>query len=149
LLNLQRVEGFDICLTEIRSDKIETGLAKLIVARMLHFRGIPFKFVVPSKRRGKDYDAEATVAGTRVPIEMKAKVEGKDLSPGAIAASLARARKQLPKDSPNLVFLRVPDTWGLTEPNRQQITVDILDALRDSQRLAAVVVHWERCSASC
>jgi hypothetical protein len=101
LMNLQEIEGYESCLTEIRGGAIESGFAKLVAAALLRRRNIPFRFVVPSGQLGHDYDAEAIIGATVVPIEMKAKVEGKAPSSTSIGQSLKRARRPLSKNSPN------------------------------------------------
>jgi hypothetical protein len=144
LVNLQEVDGFDCCLEELRTDKIEPSFAKLVAAGMLQKRSIPFRFVVPSQQLGRDYDAEAIIGAAAVPIEMKAKVEGNALSARSIRNSLRRARKQLPKATPNIVFLRVPESWALTEPGRLEIMSAVLKEFTDSGSIGVVVVHYER-----
>ena len=144
LVNLQEIDGFPNALDEIRTETVETGLAKLIAAGMLRRRDIPFRFVLPSGRRGHDYDAEAIIGATTVAIEMKAKVEGNDPSPEAIAKSLRVARKQLPKQTPNLVFLRVPGSWGESDAGKAAIIEGVERELKKSRTIGIVVTHWER-----
>jgi len=146
LVNLQEIDGFESCLVEIKGGDVESGLAKLIGAGMLRRRSIPFRFVVPSGRQRQDYDAEAIIGASIVPIEMKAKVEGKAPSSISIGHSLKRARKQLPRNSPNLVFLRVPEDWGKAEAGRLAIVEGVLKEFENSRAIGLVVVHWERWS---
>jgi hypothetical protein len=143
MVNLQGITGFSWCLNEIQTDSIETGLAKLIGAGMLRRLKIPFRFVKPSGRKGRDYDAEARVGSTTVPAEMKANIEGKAPTPEAIANALRVARKQLPKDTSNLVFLRVPEVWGETAEGVKAIRDGVLREFENSGRIGVVVVHWE------
>src|SRR4051812_5663528 len=102
LVNLQEVEGFESCLKEICRGSLETGLAKLIPAGMMRRRDIPFRFVVPSQQLGKDYDAEALIGATMVPVEMKTKIEGTAPTAEGVANRLKVARGQFPSDTPNL-----------------------------------------------
>jgi hypothetical protein len=143
LVNLQEIDGFSWCLNEIRTETIETGLGKLIAAGMLRRRDIPFHFVVPSGRLGHDYDAEAIIGATTVAIEMKSKVEGNDPSPEAVLNTLKRARKQLPRRTPNLVFLRVPGAWGENEIGVRAITRGVVTEFERSRTIGLVVAHWE------
>jgi hypothetical protein len=144
LVNLQEIDGFAFCLDELRTDKIEPSYAKLIAAGILQRRSIPFRIVVPSQKKGRDYDAEAIIGAASVPIEMKAKVEGNELSASSIRNSLRRARKQLPRGAPNIVFLRVPESWAQAEAGRQQIMAAVLKEFTDSGSIGVVVVHYER-----
>jgi hypothetical protein len=59
LLNLQDVDGFEMCLNELSYGNVESACAELDVARMLAFHELRFRFVEPQKRRrGEDYDFE-------------------------------------------------------------------------------------------
>jgi hypothetical protein len=144
LLNLQEVEGFQCCLDETRTGRLDSSFAKLAAAAMLQRRNIPFRFVVPSGKLGEDYDAEAIIGAAVVPIEMKAKVEGGSPTAAGIRSSLKKARRQLPKDAPNLVFLQVPEGWTHTGDGRAAIVQAIIKEFHDSRTLGLVVVHWER-----
>jgi hypothetical protein len=148
LVNLQGIPGFEWCLREVSRDSLETGLAKLIPAGMMRRRNIPFRFVVPSQQQGKDYDAEAEIGAIMVPIEMKAKIEGTGPTPEGIADRLKVARRQLPRDTPNLVFLRVPESWGNTAEGFDAISKGVLKELQDSGTIGVVAVHWDVWTAS-
>ena len=130
-------------LNEIYSDSLETGLAKLIPAGMMRRRNIQFHLVVPSNQKGKDYDAEAVIGTTVVPVEMKAKIEGAEPTPEGIAERLKAARKQLPRDTPNLVFLRVPERWGQSKEGADAISQGVRKEFRDSGTIGIAAVHWE------
>jgi hypothetical protein len=144
LVNLQEVPGFEWCLGEVRTDSVESGLAKLAAAGMLRRRAIPFHFVVPRGHLGQDYDAEALIGATRVAIEMKAKVEGREPSSSSVLETLRRARDQFPQDTPNVVFLRVPGAWGESSEGRQAIVEGVEQQFRNSATVGMVVSHWER-----
>jgi hypothetical protein len=144
LVNLQHIEGFEWCLREIYTDSIETGLAKLYGAGMLRRAMVSFCFIVPSGKIKADYDAEATIGSTRFPIEMKAKIEGQAPSAKAVADSLKRARDQVPRDTPNLVFLRVPGAWGQSQSGQEAIKEGAEREFANSGSIGALVAHWER-----
>ena len=143
LVNLQEIEGFHFCLDEIRANSFETGLAKLAAAGMLRRRAIPFRFVQPTMKKGLDYDAEALIGGTRVPIEMKAKVETTQPSASSVANTLKVARGQMPRTTPNAVFMRVPGSWEESEEGRRAIHGGIEREFKSSATINVVVAHWE------
>jgi hypothetical protein len=143
ILNLQEVEGFQFVVEELRTDSLEAGLGKLFAASIIQQRNLPLEFVVPSGRLGEDYDAQSIIGATPVPIEMKAKVESTVPSADTVADSLERARDQLPKNAPALVFLRVPGNWSETEEGQTAIMEGLSKEFRRSGSIAVVAVHWE------
>jgi hypothetical protein len=141
LVNLQHIDGLEWCLRELRTDSIETGFAKLYGAGMVRRAGVSFRFVVPSGKIRADYDAEAALDGTRFPVEMKARIEGKAPSPKAIADSLKGARSQMPRETPNLIFLRLPEAWGQSDAGREAVTEAVYRDFANSGSIGAVVAH--------
>ena len=56
LFNLQRIEGFDDRVDQMRSGQVEATFAEFDFARFLYLHDIAFKFVTPTGVKGKDYD---------------------------------------------------------------------------------------------
>lgn len=143
LVNFQTVDGFGTCVEEIRTESIETGLAKLAGAKLLYVSGIPFRFVPPSRRLGADFDVEAVVGAATVACEMKAKLESTSPAGRSVVDTLRTARKQLPDSSPNIVFLRIPEAWMKAKSGQEALAAGIREAFRNSRALCMVVAHWE------
>ncbi len=59
LFNLQRVPGFEECVTQMRTEAlIEASLAELDIGRMLYLRDYEFRFVKRTQVKRSDYDLE-------------------------------------------------------------------------------------------
>ena len=58
LYNLQHVPGFDDCIAKMRNGDIEGTYAELDLGRMLYLNQVQFRYVVPQKVKGLDYDVE-------------------------------------------------------------------------------------------
>jgi hypothetical protein len=144
LFNLQNVEGIDARLEDLRLGKVESTFAELEAGGFLRRRAVPFRYVNPSGTKGADYDAEIPLDETiKVNCEMKCKMEGTDLSEGAVRNPLQTARKQLPAGEPGFVFLKVPEPW-MQQPDAGRILPTTIDAfLRGTSRVTAVVLRWE------
>jgi len=79
---------------------------------MLYLNKVPFCFVVPHGTTGFDYDIEVEYPnGVLASADAKCKIESTDFSDNTIRNTLNKARKQLPDDSPGIVFVKVPPRW--------------------------------------
>jgi hypothetical protein len=112
IYNLQDAPGFDECIEKMRNGDIEGTYAELDFGRMLYLNGIPFRFVVPQGVKRLDYDIEIMhPGGLLICADAKCKIEATDFSENGIRNALNDARKQLPKDIPSIVFVKVPPRW--------------------------------------
>lgn len=146
LLNLYlgRIEGLRERIDALKRDTLETTIGELEGAALLVDNGIPFRFVKPSGTRGQDYDGVATIDGASVACEMKAKLETTEPTAGSIGDTLEKARRQLPANQPGIILLKLPDQWGNTKTGRIAIEEGIQATFRNTSRITAIVVHWER-----
>jgi hypothetical protein len=114
LFNLQHVEGFDACIAQMKAgaEKIESTCAELDFGRLLYIHEVKFRFVVPTMRKGDDYDFEVIYPdGLVVPADAKCKFETTKINPASVRNSLKKARTQLPDDRPGIIFMKVPQSW--------------------------------------
>jgi len=112
LINLQNITGFDNCIEQMRRGSIESAYAELDFGRMLYSAGAMFRFIVPQKKKGADYDVEITLPdGIVVCADAKCKIETTNFSPETIRNTLKDARNQFPKNLPSAIFVKVPARW--------------------------------------
>jgi hypothetical protein len=116
LFNLQKTAGLDDVLEHISGGQIESAYAELEAGKLLYKYGIGFRFVRSQKIHQKDYDIEFFHHnGSLVCAEARCKLESTDLGRATILSTLRKARNQLPRDLPGAIFLKVPQTWIVTE----------------------------------
>jgi hypothetical protein len=110
LFNLQRVEGFDDRVDQMRTGPIEATFAEFDFARFLYIHGIAFKFAMPVGVKGKDYDFAVEYAdGREACADAKCRLEGTGVGADTIRNSLVKARSNnLPPYKPGIVFVKVP-----------------------------------------
>jgi hypothetical protein len=128
LFNLQHSEGFDACISQMKAgaEKIQSTCAELDFGRLLYINDVEFRFVVPVQRMGEDYDFEILYPGALwVPAETKCKFETTTVNPESVSNSLKKARTQLPKDRPGLIFVKVPQKW-----------IDDIEVVNELERIA-------------
>ena len=85
LYNLQHVPGFDDCIAKMRNGDIEGTYAELDLGRMLYLNQVYFRYVVPQKVKGLDYDVEVEYPdGVIACAEAKCSIESTELSANTI-----------------------------------------------------------------
>jgi hypothetical protein len=120
LYNLQNIEGFDACVSQMKGggEKIQSTCAELDFGRFLYIHDVEFRFVVPQMVKGSDYDVELFYPdGLAVPADAKCKFETTKINQKSIVNSLEIGRKKLPGDRPGIIFVKVPQTWILDVEN--------------------------------
>jgi hypothetical protein len=112
LYNLQSVAGVSNCIDRMLQGVIEPTYAEFDLGRMLFLHAVDFRYVVPSGKKGTDYDVEISYnEGARVCADAKCKIEATQFSEKSVLNTLADARKKLPKELPSVIFLKVPPAW--------------------------------------
>ncbi len=114
LFNLQNIEGFDSCISQMQSgaEKVESTCAELDFGRLLYIHDVGFRFVAPQMKKGGDFDYEVIYPdGLIVPADAKCKFETTEINPDSIRNSLRKARTQLPDDRASIIFMKVPQSW--------------------------------------
>jgi hypothetical protein len=143
LFNLQRVEGFDDRVQDMRTAEVEAAFAEFDFARSLYIHDIAFKFVKPSGVKGQDYDFEIEYADGRAACaDAKCRVEGTDMRAETVRNSLTKARtNNLPPDKPGVIFVKVPQQWLEDEGVHRGISSVVEGFLRNTERIVSVVIH--------
>lgn len=137
--NLQDVPGFDECISKMRNGDIEGTYAELDLGRMLYLNEVPFRYVVPQQVRGCDYDVEVEYPnGIIACAEAKCNIENIKLSRNTIKNKLDRARQQLPRDRPGIVFVKVPPQWMDSRDFLEMTIGTAEEFLRGTQRIVSV-----------
>jgi len=139
LFNLQQIEGFDGCVARLRGGDVEATLAELDVARMLFINDQRFWFVDRQNKTGNDFDFRIIFPGGLVGcIEAKCNLETEAFNKRTIRNALQKARTQLPKTEPGIIFVKLPSQW-ITVPNFARQTVETAFAfLRGTERVVSV-----------
>ena len=110
LLNYQAVPGMEYRVSILQSDNLESALGELECFRLISSPEFNARFIVPTGQKGSDYDCEfETESGEVVCCEIKTKQESLDYTASTVLNTLDHARRQLPKERPGMVFLRIPE----------------------------------------
>ena len=141
LYNLQNIRGFEKKVKEYRNENVEAFFAELQSAQILRYTGAYLEFPEPAGKRALDYDLIAELPNkVVVACDAKCKVESDLHNPNAIVNTIRKARDQLPKNMPTIVFVKVPESWAESGKLYSAFSDLIRGALRNTTRVSAVVV---------
>lgn len=148
LLNLQIIDGFEDRVADLLtgdSKKMEATFAELQVAAILLQHRLFFRFVPKGigKVRGESYDFDVFKdGGVQIRVEAKCKLESTDVRADSILTSLHAARKQVPKDEPAAIFVKIPQSWvEAGKLVRLDLEAIAYDFLRQTTRVISVVFY--------
>jgi len=144
LFHFQGIEGIKQRIADIGSSSVEDTVGELEGAKLLYRSNIPFRFVIPTGRRGEDFDVKAFATdGTGINCEMKTKPAETVLSPETVWNTLNNNRNQLPKGYAGIMFMKIPEAWISQSEITQIISSALNRFFRGTDRVASVVLHWE------
>ncbi|MEQ8849880.1 hypothetical protein [Botrimarina sp.] len=146
IFNLQSVPGLSYrtrLIAKNQSD-LQSAIGEFECAGVLACLNRQFSFVEPTGRKGCDYDAHfLSPAGRQLCCEIKAKSTSSLPSPQTILNTLESARKQLPKERPSIIYLRVPEHWSKETDLEAWFLRATEKLFRQSNRVVAAVLAVE------
>lgn len=140
VFNLHTIQGFDSCIAQMKNGEIESGFAELEFGKLLYINDIEFRFVDPHYRaKGEAYDYEVTFPdGLTACADAKCKIEAHQPTATSVENTLSKARKQLPKDRPGIIFVKVQPHW-FTDPEIYSMLGDVTrHFFRNTRRIISV-----------
>lgn len=144
LYNLQHVDGFERLLKDIENGNVQSAWEELSFAMFFLSRNISFRFVEPStKPNEKTPDLEISVEGVLLPCEVEGKEEATQPTEKTVYNTLEHARRQLPKDCPGLICLKIPELWK-GSPAIPTVFSAINCFFSATERVVAVILRSER-----
>jgi len=143
LYNLQHVGGFDDRVRQMRTGNPEAGQAEFDFGRFLYIHDVDFRYVISSGQKGRDFDCAVTYGdGRNACGDAKCRLEGTEVRPQAIRSALEKARsKNLPKDQPGVIFVKVPQACLESLEVRQGLVDVAADFLRQTERVVLVTLY--------
>jgi hypothetical protein len=143
LFNFQNTLGFKDRMATLRHADLESTAAEFECAALFSSPELEFAFIRPSGSKGEDFDGQIrTSFGRHISVEIKSKSEESELAIPAVLRRLEEGRKQLPKASPGIVLLRVPDHWNALPDFQEIISKSTQEVFRQSNRLVATAFTW-------
>ena len=112
LYNLKEIDGIQFILKNLQNEIIESIIAELECGRLLVHRGLDFFYKPSTLVKRNDFDIIIKNSPTDIFCEAKCKVESTLFSTSTYSDSLHKAKKQLPKDFPAIIMIKLPYFWN-------------------------------------
>jgi hypothetical protein len=149
MYNLQDKDRFVLCWRDIYSgdmSQIESSYAVLEVARALYAfaidRQLRVKFIKPEGETGKKRPDLYIILsdGVRLYAEAKVRDNESDFTIRRLENRLSGAKKQLPKNRPGTVFVKIPASWFFNEDKIKQLISMVEKSVSRSPWVVSVVL---------
>jgi hypothetical protein len=144
LYNLQRIPGMPERLAKMEDDDLESLYSEFECARIMSHPSLKLRLRKTTGSKRDDFDADITSpSGRLICCEIKAKEDTSEVTRKKIENSIEAARKQLPKNKPGLVWIRIPELWASQIGTKGIVDEAVRRALRKSNRLVAILAAFQ------
>lgn len=144
ILRMQDVEGTKTRIARILEGNLEATFAELEMADHLRRSGIDIGFVEEKGEKGSDYDLQLAINNKPfLSAEVKLKQKTTELTSKSLLNSLESARKQLPKNKPGLITVRLPEHWVREERLEAILMGTVSQFFSNTSRIVAIIFRWE------
>jgi hypothetical protein len=142
LYNFQSVPGIENCIDQLAGGDIEGTFAELDAAELLTKYGAAFSFHKKEGKTGGNYDAEVVLCNN-VPgcAEIKCKIESTVFSQVTVETTLDHAQKQVPKDKPSAIVLKIPQEWFEDKATLKAILSVVESFFAITDHIVCVVIY--------
>ena len=143
LYSLKDCEGFNIFTESLKRRDLGPAFFELWVANILKESDYSIEFVKEVGKKGQDYDLISKKNESIAFIEAKSRRDQVIFNEKTLLHALERARTQLPKFGPGVIFVEVADTWYKPPENQTIISETIQYFFKNkTQRVNNIVLVW-------
>lgn len=145
IYNLQGIKNIERVIEEINNGGLESAFAEIEGAAHLYRSNIPFEFVTPQGKLGKDFDIKI-LTDPPINCDVKHKLERikRDIKKiiNGLNQTLKNARKQVPKDEPSLFIIKIPEEWS-AHGDSILVFLDSFLKKEGSKNIIGILFRWE------
>lgn len=145
IYNLQNIKNIEIVIEEIKQGNFESRFAEIEGATHFYRAKIPFEFINPIGKKGKDFDIKI-ITDPPINCDVKHKLEdikrNKKIIVKSIKKTLRKARQQVPFREVSLFLIKIPEAWD----KKDKYIVNALEEFfkeEKSKNVLAVILRWE------
>jgi len=142
LYDIQDITGLEKVIRGITSGDIYGGYAEIEAGSFLKRRNITFEFVIPSGKKGYDFDIKIT-SDPAINCEVKHKIESTLPSKEVLEITLTSANKQVPDSKPALFFIKIPEGWINSSDLKSVVKRTKGTFFPRNENVLGFVLHWE------
>lgn len=144
LYALKTCEGFPAFIASLKSRDLAPTFFELWVANILTTNDYEVVFVETTGVRGSDYDLIASRDGQTLSVEAKSRRSGPILNQKTLSNALTKARKQLPRTGPGVIFVQIPVEWTMNDDVELVVGDAMAAFFRNTSRVNGVVICWHK-----
>lgn len=142
LYNLQFIPGIQDVFKKFGKEDFESIFIELEFAKYIYRSGRYFRFNTPVGIKGQDFDIIIEINNNEAVGEIKSKLESNDFAPKKIIQTIKDAKKQLPSNQQNLIFIKIPEIWGQDEQKMDVLCLEIKNYIDKSERILTIIFLW-------
>jgi len=137
---LKNQEGYKVFINSLKRGDLESDYFELRTANMLHEDGYNVRFVKETGVKTADYDLHCKIIDEEFCVEAKSRRDGIILSEKTLTNTLKKAKGQLPKSMPCVIFVSIPYQWIQDAEAESIIESCIKNFLNNTKRINFVIV---------
>jgi len=142
VFNLQDISNFLHIVNKIKQGNFLSRFAELEIGAHLKKRKVNFEYVAPSNKKTQDFDILINEA-ISINCDVKHKLEETGLTKSTLDNTFYKVSRQLPKNSPALIGLKIPEKWVRDKNAKKLLTSAIKKFFRRNTNMLAVLIRWE------
>ena len=144
LYALKNVKNFPAFLRELRTRDAEGAELELIIARRIYEKNNLVEFKIPNGPQGENFDLIARKEDAQIAVEIKHILDRKqDFEPKKFKNMLNDKRKQLPRNMPGVIFVKIPDRWAFQPEAKENYSNAIDEFFWGTKRINCVTLVWD------
>lgn len=140
IYGLKNQEGYKVFINSLKRRDLESVFFELRTANMLHEDGYKVRFVKETGVKTADYDLHCKIIDDEFCVEVKSRRDGIILSEKTLTNTLKKAKGQLPKNMPCVIFVSIPYQWIQDAGSESLIESCIKHFLNNTKRINFVIV---------
>jgi hypothetical protein len=142
LFRLRDVDGPDVLIERLLNRPLRATFFEARAAAHLAAHGLSIEIREETRRRGQDFDFQATYGSTLFHVEVTEATKFQ-FSPNTLSNKLSKKRSQVPDTHPALLFCTIPSEWHVQADINFWMMQRTFAFFGESARINAVIYQWE------
>ncbi|MBU6338861.1 MAG: hypothetical protein KGQ36_02695 [Rickettsiales bacterium] len=141
---LRNEKNFELFLNSFTADQLRSKYLELEGANFFLKNGFNIEFVIRKGVKGEDFDFIVRKEDLIINVEVKDRINSREINKNTLSNVLNDARKQLPKNSvnPNLVLIEINDEWTFSTEMKDLVNNVVEDFFRVTKRVSGIIIIW-------
>jgi hypothetical protein len=142
LYNLQHIPNIQNVFKKFGKEDFESTYIELEFAKYIFRSGRYFEFNISTGKKRSDYDILIDLNNENAAGEIKSKLESNEYKPKKLIQTIKDAKKQMPNNIQNFIFIKIPEEWGKNEDIIDSFCGEVKQYIDKSERIITVILLW-------